>query len=176
MKMNVCDTCGNKSLDGIVRWEVENELGELEIHEYPAFPISHEDGQIDMTPIVEEYPEMAGDIVKGFDFICPECGSSALSFEEVEVEEFPIVIDFSLFDVDYAFKILRDIYYYNNPEENCLFDTLPGIEVRGLSIEEVVQLYALLFQDIEGDKTLRFIDEELDKGNKSFEDAMDLTK
>jgi hypothetical protein len=65
--------------------------------------------------------------------------------------------------VEDAFTRINDMYW-DSKNENSLSDLLAGIEIHGLSIEDVSSVYGLLFYQIEGDKTVRLFWEYLDEG------------
>jgi hypothetical protein len=62
-----------------------------------------------------------------------------------------------------AFDIIKNLYY-GELREYELVDVLYGVEIKGLSVEEVVDTYGQLFYEIEGDKTIRMSRDDLLEG------------
>ncbi len=61
-----------------------------------------------------------------------------------------------------AVEKIKELYWSEEFAMTALVDIMPEIEFRGLSVEEVVEVYAIAFNEIEGDRTVRIYYEDLE--------------
>lgn len=93
----------------------------------------------DIEDSTEDYPEVIESFAK----------KKILGYAELQADDKEVIITSSQ---KQAYREIKELYTENDV---CLGELLAGIKIHGLTVEEVVELYAALYQEIEGEKVER---------------------